>query len=101
MTAAQEAQRTCSRCGCEGPLHREGEVEVGCQLAELRTRLAAAEAGLWAVVNGISAGWPIEQRYRIYDAVARGLGGTHEWERGSLSGQFVGLRAPVSPETAQ
>jgi len=39
MTAAQQAQHTCSRCGCSGLLHREDEVERGCQLAELRTAL--------------------------------------------------------------
>ena len=42
MTAAQEAMKTCSRCGCAGPLHREDEVERGCQLAVLRTALSEA-----------------------------------------------------------
>ena len=46
MSAAQEAKQTCSRCGCAGPLHREDEVEVGCQLAELRTRILKLEDAL-------------------------------------------------------
>jgi hypothetical protein len=44
MTAAQEALQACSRCGCLGYLHREDEVERGCQLAELRTAFALAIA---------------------------------------------------------
>jgi hypothetical protein len=43
MSAAEEAQQTCSRCGCAGPLHREDEVVRGCQLARLRTRVAELE----------------------------------------------------------
>jgi hypothetical protein len=39
MTAAEEDQVRCSRCGCDGYLHREDEVVHGCQLAELRSLL--------------------------------------------------------------
>jgi hypothetical protein len=45
MSAAEESTSSiCSRRGCAGPLHREDEVERGCQLAEMRTRIAELEA---------------------------------------------------------
>ena len=51
MSAAQEAKQTCSRCGCAGPLHREDEVEVGCQLAELRTRILKLEEMVFVLLG--------------------------------------------------
>jgi hypothetical protein len=51
MSALQESTPTCSRCGCAGPLHREDEVERGCQLAELRTRILKLEALEKAVLD--------------------------------------------------
>lgn len=60
--------------------------------ADKCTALAANARALWAVVDGIARGWRIEDRSRIYDEVARGLGGTYENAPGSLAGRFVGLR---------
>jgi hypothetical protein len=54
---------------------------------ELRTRLALAEAGLGAVLRGVASGWRIEDRLRIYDAIAKGLGGTYISH--GLTGEFV------------
>jgi len=72
MSAAQEAQVKCSRCGCAGPLHREDEVVRGCQLAELRTALLAAQAVV-AQARNVSpricgAAQVLDERVRAYDA---------------------------------
>ena len=77
MTAAQEAERTCSRCGCAGPLHREDEVVRGCQLAELRTALKAAQAVV-AQARNVSpricgAAMVLDETVKAYDAVVVSL----------------------------
>ena len=53
MSAAEEAQHTCSQCGCAGPLHREDEVVRGCQLAELRTKIHLANKLAASVRRGL------------------------------------------------
>lgn len=72
MTAAQESQQTCSRCGCAGPLHREQEVVRGCQIAQLRTALSAAQAVV-AQARNVSpricgAAGVLDERVKAYDA---------------------------------
>lgn len=55
MSAAEEAQVVCSRCGFAGPLHREDEVVRGCQLAQLRDAILDSVTAL-TIVRGLFDG---------------------------------------------
>lgn len=52
-----------------------------------------ARVALWCVVDGIVSGWRIEDRVRIYEHIAKGLGGRYESHVGSFGGEFIGLNA--------